>query len=633
MDYILLVKQVPDVSNIPANAWDKEKGTLKRGVLDSVLNPLDLHALTFANNMKVAADDPYSRIIGLTMGPPNADDVLTDVYSRCADEMVLLTDVAFAGADTVATAYSLAQAIKKIEKEIIGNKNYIILSGMQSVDGDTAQVPPQVAEELGIEHIAYAQSFKYENPDFSIRRIGPNGMETIMPMEYPTLITVTGCTDTLYRQFHRSREASQKKIYVWNAAQIEANKARIGGGGSKTQVYKIYSPEDDKKKKCEYLENLDVLVEQIETKFKNGTSKKEEDSSAKYSLNGKKPTYSGEVWVFVEQVDSVINQVSYELIGKAKELASSLNEKVGAVILGNNISMLAKNLIAYGADKVYVADHESLQTFVSIPYKKTISELVKLYDPQIMLFGATPMGRELAPRVAYATQSGLTADCTKLEISDFKDKKKEFVAILKQTRPALGGNIMATIMTKNASTQMATVRPGVMKSKEFDTSRKGEVIPYLPTFNPSDFKTMITGIESVASHVSIAEADLIVAGGRGVGSKRKYDQHIRSLADAFKELLEGKIEVGASRMAVEDGLITHDHQVGQTGQTVRPKLYVAIGISGAVQHISGMQNSDIVLAINKDSKAKIFNFADYGIIGDFEKIVPELVEALKRRKK
>ncbi len=252
--------------------------------------------------------------------------------------------------------------------------------------------------------------------------------------------------------------------------------------------------------------------------------------------------------------------------------------------------------------------------------------------PQIMLFGATPLGRELAPRVAYKTQSGLTADCTKLEIDDFERKKVTLTGILKQTRPALGGNIMATIMTKDSQTQMATIRPGVMKATTPDPARSGEVVRHDAEILDEDIRTEIVSLEELPSKTDISEADIVVAGGRGLGSQANYDRLIRPLAEALDGFLEGKVEVGATRMAVEEGYIGHDHQVGQTGQTVQSKLYIAVAISGAVQHVSGMQNSDIILAINKDPQARIFNYADFGIVGDHETVLPELTKIINSKK-
>ncbi len=623
---VVLVKQVPDVSNIPEDAWDREKGTLKRAMLDSVLNPLDLQALTFAR--RIAEATPGSRTIYLSMGPPQAKETLVDCMSRAPGEAVLLTDRAFAGADTVATAYSLACAIRRIEREILGgSRDYVIVTGMQSVDGDTAQVPPQVAEELGIEHIAYAQAVEVA-PELAVRRIGPQGTEIVRPLRYPVLVTVTACMDPLYRSFHQAREARSGPVREWSAESVGADPARTGLAGSRTQVYRIFSPSEERSKTCEMVHEPADLLERIKTRYQSAGGRTRAAEGEAYDLGGRTPTYSGEFWVLAEREGDGIRSVSLELLGKARELADCLGVAVGAVLPCGDAADLWKDLIACGADKVYAIEDPLLCEFLPIPYKKAISRLVREHRPQVMLFGATPLGRELAPRIAYACNCGLTADCTKLEIGDHTKGDLELVGILKQTRPALGGNIMATILTKDSPTQMATVRPGVFRVPPRDSARTGKVIRLKADLAEKELGVRSVAVESLAAKVSIRDADIVVSGGHGLRSKADFERYLRPLADGLGALLGGDAKVGASRIAVEDGFATHDRQVGQTGQTVQPRLYLAIGISGAVQHISGMAGSEIIVAINKDPKARIFNYADFGMVGDIERIVPELIREL-----
>ena len=625
MDRIVLVKQVPDVSNIPEDAWDREKGTLRRAMLDSILNPLDLHALTFAQAM--AGDDPSGRTVFLTMGPPQARDVLVDCLSRVPGEAILLTDNAFAGADTGATAYSLACAIRRIERELFdGRREYVIVTGMQSVDGDTAQVPPQIAEELGIDHIAYAKGLETE-PQLAIRRIAAEGVEDVHPVRWPVLVTVTACTEPLYRSFAGAREARSATIHEWNAKSVAADPARIGLKGSWTQVYRLFSPSEDRPKTCEYIHDPAELVARIAARYQQAAPGALVDAEDGYHLDGKEPTYRGEFWVFAEREGDGLRSVSLELVAKTRSLAASLGEKVGAVLPCDAAGDRPAQLIAAGADTVYVLEHPLLGSFDPLVHKKAIADLVRERRPQVMLFGASPLGRELAPRVAYACRSGLTADCTRLEIGDFSKGSTNLVGILKQTRPALGGNVMATIMTKDSPTQMATVRPGVFKVPAPDPDRTGEVLRLPVELSDADVGLDAVPVESFASKVSIRDAEIVVAGGHGFRSRADFDSYLAPLAAGLGHLLGADTKVAASRMAVEDGFTTHDYQVGQTGQTVQPRLYVAIGISGAVQHITGMQGSEIVVAINKDPKARIFNYADFGVVGDIETVVPELVRA------
>ena len=620
---------MPDIKNIPNEAWDREKGTLKRGLLDNVCNGLDKQALAFALGMR---DKTGGQIVSLTMGPPFAEEVLRYSLSVGADAAVLLTDRKLGGADTPATAYPLTQAIRKIETELFqGDNSYIIVTGMQSVDGDTAQVPPQVAEGLGIAHIAYATSFGFDHGNLNISRITRRGAETVAPTRYPCLVTVTEWTEPLYASFHRSRWAYAQKIYTWSAADVHADDSRIGLTGSKTNVVRIFSPKEATKKSCVFENDLHKLV----SRLKEAYSRQAEavtgpaEEAPKYHLpEGKSPDYKGEVWVYAEQEAGEINPASFELLGKATELATLLNEKVGAVLVGKDVRGLAEELIACGADKVYMAGHPLLDRFLPIPYTRAVAELVQQYKPQMVLFSATPLGRELAPRVAYRVGGGLTADCTGLDIIDFKRGDREHIAILMQTRPALGGNIMASIMTQNSRVQMSTARPGVMRALKPNSSRKGELVEYVPQITESDAGMRIVSSEIRQLTSELKDATIIVSGGKGCKTKEGFDRCILPLTESLGKFFGQEAMVGASRLAVESGFIDRSHQVGQTGQTVNPRVYFAVGISGEVQHLTGMQNSDIIVAINKDPAAPIFKACDFGVTGNLEEVVPELIKAL-----
>lgn len=628
MNYVVLVKQVPDIKNIPKEAWDWEKGTLKRGLLDNVCNELDKQAMAFA--LRLRAQHP-GQIVSLTMGPPFAEEVLRYTLSLGADASVLLTDRKLGGADTAATAYPLAQAIRKIEKEIFqGDRNYIIVSGMQSVDGDTAQVPPQIAEELGIVHIAYATAFAYDNGHLRVDRITRRGQETISPLSYPCLVTVTQWTEPFYTSFGRTRWAYSEKLYQWSAADIAADESRIGLAGSRTNVVRIFSPKEVAQRSCVFENDMTKLVKMVkETLAQKLVATTKEEEKPRYRLpEGKKSDYAGDVWVYAEQEGGEINPATFELLGKAAELARPLNEKVGAVLVGRGVKGLARELIAYGANKVYIAEHELLADFLPMPHAKAVAELIEKYQPQMMLFSATPLGRELGPRVSYRTNSGLTADCTGLDIVDFKRGSREYTGILMQTRPALGGNIMASIISQNSMVQMSTARPGVMQALKADEKRTGEVFEHVPQITEVDLGARIVAAELRPLASELKDAAIIVCGGGGCKTKEGYDRYIRPLSESLGKFLGQEAMVGASRVAVEAGFIDRSHQVGQTGQTVKPRVYVAVGVSGAVQHVTGMQSSDIIIVINKDPNARIFKVADFGVVGNLEEIVPELIRAL-----
>jgi len=321
------------------------------------------------------------------------------------------------------------------------------------------------------------------------------------------------------------------------------------------------------------------------------------------------------VWVFAEQRNGVLMDVALELLGEGRRLADEIGTELSAVLLGNNVESLTDSLIAAGADRVYLADQEELATYTTDAYTKVIYNAILKYKPEIVLLGATHIGRDLGPCLAVRCGTGLTADCTKLDI-DPEDKK------LMQTRPAFGGNLMATILCPNHRPQMSTVRPGVMAKLVPDASRKGEVVRLDIKFVNGDLRTKVLEIVRTAKEtVKLTDAEVIVSGGRGLGDPEGF----KLLEQLAKKL--GGI-VGASRAAVDAGWIDHSRQVGQTGTTVKPKIYIACGISGAIQHLAGMQTSECIIAINKNENAPIFEVADYGIVGDLYKVIPAMMEAL-----
>ena len=323
------------------------------------------------------------------------------------------------------------------------------------------------------------------------------------------------------------------------------------------------------------------------------------------------------VWIFAEQREGKIAPVVIELLGEGRKLAKEVDAELCAILLGKDVDGLAKELITFGADKVYVADDALLEKYTTDAYTKVIKDAIDEIKPEIMLFGATHIGRDLAPRIASRVGTGLTADCTKLEI-DPEDKK------IKQTRPAFGGNIMATIICPNHRPQMSTVRPGVMDKAEKDETRTGEVIALDYKITQDDIRTtVLETVKTKKDLVSLTDANVIVSGGLGLGGPEGFEM-LKKLADKLGGV------VGSSRAAVDAGWIDHSHQVGQTGTPVKPNLYIACGISGAIQHLAGMSDSKYIVAINKDAKAPIFSICDYGIVGDLYEIIPEMIESLNR---
>jgi electron transfer flavoprotein alpha subunit len=335
---------------------------------------------------------------------------------------------------------------------------------------------------------------------------------------------------------------------------------------------------------------------------------------------------TGEVWVFAEQHGGHLEETPLELMSKARHLADTLGVKLAAVLLGDRVNGLCKKLIQYGADTVYLAEHPLLGAFQANSYAKVIGELIHKHKPQVVLYGATVAGRDLAPRIASATKAGLTADCTDLQIGDHTTAadKKLHKDLLFQIRPAFGGNIIATIINYDRWPQMATVREGVMPMPEPDVTRKGQVVTETVNVAKNDLPLEVLEEHKRAKKVDLKAARLIVAGGAGVGSKDNF-KLIWDLANCLGAA------PAATRAAVDLGFIDHDHQVGQTGTTVRPSLYIAVGLSGAIQHQAGMAQSQKIVAINNDPDAPIFGIAHYKILGDLNEVIPKMIKAIKEK--
>jgi electron transfer flavoprotein alpha subunit len=694
-NYIVLVKQVPDVKQITDDAFDPETGTLIRSRLASTINELDTQALAFANYLKKISGDVDGKIVALTMGPPMAEEVLRYSLCRCVDGAVLLTDKALGGADTWATANPLAYAIRRIVKDFFGgNSDYYVICGMQSVDGDTAQVPPQIAEELSLPCIAYVTGAVFEAGRFEFTRIISGGSQVVAAKKLPAVVTVAKYEYSLFATFAGTRRANKMKIICWSGDDIKAT--HIGAKGSKTTVIRVFPPSKSARK-CKQVSDAKTLAKvlidsftSIEAETSRGdicqasryilpnrradrfdrsferTKKENEDfeilsrtlkelgiseisridedfkkkiltaagehfhkNALEDMIAGLKlsePSFTGEVWVIAECNHSAVHPATFELIGKARELADSLETKVGVCLAGHSVEPMIEDLIAAGADNIYIIEDELLKIFDPVAYRKVIADCISTYWPQIVLFAATAQGRMLAPMVSYRTGCGLTADCTSFDIKD--SSRMGLIAILLQTRPALGGNVMATICTKDSRSQMATMRPGVMKRLPSDQLRTGNVIKHRVQLNKEDISLDIIKTELGVGVVNF-NVKVIVSGGKGMQSKDSYERLTGLLCDCLSNRLDTLVERGASRAAVEQGFVERIRQVGQTGTSIGPKLYIALGISGAIQHMIGVANAETIVAVNSDPNAPIFRQCDYYIVGDVEDIVPQLIEALK----
>jgi electron transfer flavoprotein alpha subunit len=328
--------------------------------------------------------------------------------------------------------------------------------------------------------------------------------------------------------------------------------------------------------------------------------------------------------VFIQQDDGIVADVSLELVCKARELADQLGVKVSGILAGNKLESEAKKVISYGVDELFLVEDARLANYTPVPYTKVVKEVIETQKPQIVLYGATTTGRDLGPRIASNLKVGLTADCTDLQIGDHKIRDKQFENVLYQIRPAFGGNIIATIVSPEKTPQMATVREGVMKMTEPDMTFKGKITPLDIKLETSDFMTEVIKRVREEKTVNLKSAQIIVSGGIGVETKENFE-----LVAELAHVLGG--EIGASRAAVDAGLVSKEHQVGQTGTTVRPRLYIACGISGSIQHRAGMADSAKIIAINTDPDAPIFGIAHYGIVGDLKEVIPQFIKAYKAK--
>jgi electron transfer flavoprotein alpha subunit len=539
---------------------------------------------------------------------------------------------------------------------------------------------------------AYLTDVEYRDGHFQFSKIISGGTQVVQPTTLPVVLTVAKYEYPLFAAFGATRRANATKVIVWGANDIQASQIGAKGsktqvirvfppgkttrkcqrlenaselakiitksyvGGESHAAAKAAGPtyllpgkranpfdrsfewiEKDRssfKMVADQLEAAGVhdsydLDEEVKEKLAAALGPQFAGKALDEMLEGLRtfePGYRGPVFIMAEHAQGAVSPATLELTGKARELADSLGVEVGVVLAGESVASLAPDLIKGGADKVHLVEHPSLKDFDPVSYRKAVTEIVAANWPQIMLFAATPAGRVLAPMVSYRLGCGLTADCTSLDIKD--NSRKGQIGILLQTRPALGGNVMATICTKDSRCQMATARPGVLKKLPPDSNRKGEVIRYQAQIGETDRSLKFIRTEVAQSSNVNLEAEVIVSGGKGLQNRDNYAELLRSLCEALGHKLGTDVEKGASRSAVEQGFTERARQVGQTGTSVGPKLYVALGISGAIQHMIGVAKSETIVAINIDPEAPIFKQCDYYMVGNVEKVVPELVKAL-----
>ena len=617
---VACIKQVPDTTEVK---MDPERGTLIREGIPSVINPTDVNAVEECLKLKDLYD---AKVAVMTMGPPQAEEALRDLLAMGADRAILLTDRAMAGADTFATSYTLSTAIRRLEKDE-GSAD-LLFFGKQALDGETGQVGPGVAARLAIPIITYATRIvrvdlrerilvavrKADEMTETVKVSLPAAVSVVEKVNKPRRATIEGIL-----------RAQKTQVEPWNRDSINADPTKLGLPGSPTIVRKMFIPKprgrgeifdgrNDPLGAAHWLKEKILASRPFSGKpvaAFTGSADEVKPVVSRYARLNR-----GSVWVYVEQNEGRAADVSWELLRAGATLAKKLDTQLEAVVIGHEAEDIAKEAASYGASKVYLIDHLLLKHYRTMPYAKALTEITVSHKPQILLIGATRNGRDLSGMVATSIRTGLTADCTSLDI-------EPGTGLMLQIRPTWGGRQLAVIMTPKHLPQMSTVRPGVFPKPQKKTNGKAEIVRVKANFREEEIPTKILDFEWIERSSMLQESDIVVSGGRGLSSESNFSL-IRDLAKA----LGGA--VGASRRAVESGLADKESQVGQTGKTIRPKLYIAVAISGSIQHLVGIEGAETVIALNIDPEAPIFNSCNYGVIGDATRILPHLIDEARR---
>lgn len=630
---ISLMKQVP----LPSEMRMGEDGLMDRTKAKSIINIDCGYALEAGLQMK--NENPDAKLIVCSMGPPSFDVSLKKAISMGYDEAYLLSDRRLGGSDTYATGLAIATMLKHLGYGKGLNEDFIIVAGRQTSDGDTAHVPSQVAENMGIPQATFIETADLIEGHIEAKRIIEGGYQMMrLPLPCALSFTPTGI-DPRRPALSGAVKARASEVTVFNIDDVNLSDENIGLSGSPTIVAKVANIKSERApiKMCEghseselvssLMENVKAGKNTLEATEKK--EKKEKKRPEGFEEVDFRNGASG-ILTWAEVVNGKISRPSLELLTPARDLASQLEEgtKVITLLIGKDVQDLAKELIAHGADEVLVVDDERLEEYRILPFASIFSSVIDDKNPEIALFAATTAGRELAPRIGVKVDGGVTADCTALEIGEHinRKEKKIFAPILESRRPTYGESKLATILGF-VCPQISTARAGTFEVPTPDESREGIITNISPALSDDDFVTEI--IETVRGEgglQNLFEADIIVAGGRGsVNDNMKF---VKELAAALNE--QGiNAEWASSRPVVDEGVTEYARQIGQTGKTVRPKVYVAIGVSGAVQHIAGMKESETIVAINHNAKEAIFANADFGVVGEYQDILPELIEQVK----
>ena len=630
---ISLIKQVP----LPTEMRMGDDGLMDRTKAKSIIN-IDC-TFGLEAGLQLKKQNPDARLIVCSMGPGSFEVALRTAISIGYDEAYLLSDRKLGGSDTYATGLAISTMLKHLGFTKDSKEPYIILAGRQTSDGDTAHVPSQVAEAIGIPQATFVESVKADGSGNVIaKRIIEGGYQMMkLPMPCVISLTPTGIPPRK-PSLSGAIKARNLKITTFGIDDIGLGTEKIGISGSPTIVAKVINIVSERPPiTMSEGHNETSLIDSLIANLKKGGNvlAKKEHAAKK---DTERPDFPDKdfrdgargILTWAEITNGNIARPSLELLTPARNLANQLGNdtKVMTLVIGKNIQPLAQTLIEHGSDEVILVENDKLEEYLVLPFSSIFEQVIKARKPEIALFAATTSGRELAPRIGMKTDSGVTADCTGLEIGEYVDKKEKviYTPILESRRPTYGESKLATILGF-VCPQISTARAGTFEVPKRVEGRQGIISSFSPVLSEKDFVVEIVKTERGGGGLqNLFEADIIVSGGRGTTNDGLG--LIKALAQALNE--QGvNAEWSCSRPVVDEGITEYARQVGQTGKTVRPKVYVAVGISGAIQHIAGMKEAEKIIAIDHNPKANIFHNADFGIVGEYQDILPELIERVK----
>jgi electron transfer flavoprotein alpha subunit len=582
---------------------------------------------------------PDARLIVCSMGPKSFETALKTAISMGYDEAYLLSDRKLGGSDTFATGLALSTMLRHLGFTKNAKDPFIILAGRQTSDGDTAHVPSQVAENLGIPQATFVESVKADGEGNVIaKRIIEGGYQMMkLPMPCTISLTPTGIPP---RKPSLSGAIKARNIHIttFGVDDIGLGTEKIGLSGSPTIVVKVENIVSERAPVIMSVGHNDAaLVDSLISNFNKGKNEVVKKEKAEKIVIEKPdfPFYDNRngakgILTWAEIASGEISRPSIEILNPALKLANQLGDgtKIMTLLIGKNVKGLEQKLFEHGSDEVIIVENDKLEEYLVLPFSSIFAQVIKERNPEIVLFAATTSGRELAPRVGSKTGSGVTADCTGLEIGEYLNRKEKIInkPILHSRRPTYGESKLATILGF-VYPQISTARAGTFEVPAKEPGRTGIVSTFEPILTENDFTVeILKTVRGEGSLQNLFEADIIVSGGRGATSDNLG--LIKKLAETFKSKWVNA-EWACSRVVVDEGVAEYAHQIGQTGKTIRPKVYIAVGISGAVQHLAGMKESEKIIAIDHNPKASIFHFSDFGIVGEYEDIVPELIERVK----